>query len=348
MARQQRLTPRERAWLTSRLHELDADERRSPFRESPVTVASRIRRALADLPEEWREPARWLFALTRYLSRPELHRAWRSLWATFQEQQAVRSPTEVLVLELDRDTLRDDFYRANCLPGRLDDNLPFRSSHDLASALWMVEAGRPPPEYAGAIRALRTRSHWVLLADLGLSGASIAAEVDRLTTVQRIIHPLRPVRVTCLIQAATDRARERLAADSIGHIAAIRLVNSISTLPVGYADLPGEVPDAVTRFCRWFADHHVAGSGHRLGGAGPDTAAFGRSAAGLLVVTHKNTPDSTVPPLWLSTHSPPYRAPFERLESRVGLGWTGRKEWYARLRRDDALRTRLSHLVSRM
>src|ERR1051326_4531335 len=133
--------------LIGRLKLLELLERQAPYRDFRDRVDRRISQALTTIPEHFHQSALAIFGTTLYITRQILDDAWRFLWSSLcRSFGGLPKPEELLILELDRDLLRDEFYRANALAGRLQDNLPVRSSYDLVDAMMQLESGHIGPE----------------------------------------------------------------------------------------------------------------------------------------------------------------------------------------------------------
>jgi len=142
--------------LVGRLKLIQFLERQSPYREMQEGVETRISQSLEMLPSGFKQAGLAIFGSTYYITKQMLHDAWRYLWRTFSRMIGhFPKIEETLVLELDRDLLRDDFYSANSFVGRLQDNSPFKSAADILETLMAIEADTITPELKTILPALR-------------------------------------------------------------------------------------------------------------------------------------------------------------------------------------------------
>jgi hypothetical protein len=302
------------------------------------------------LPSEYMQAGAAIFGATLYITRAMLDNAWCFLWHDFlHSHQRDIAIEDLLILELDRDALRDDFYRANALPGRLHDNSPHRSANDLLDALANLESGDIPGEYLHALAQAGKKPFWILLSDLGLSGISLAVEVARLKVLRDVIAESGKGNIVVLVQVLSEPAYEALRATDVEVHEAIRvpmkcaLASQECTLVNDH-----RLRDDMRTLCRWFAEEYVRKGQHKLNVDSvhnPDQTVFGYGGHGWTIVTSRNAPNNSLPILWYRDHTKAYRPPFERVESRLKENWPGRRQWQDRFTRDLTLRSKLSSSI---
>jgi hypothetical protein len=334
----------EQEHLIGRLKVTELLERQSPYREVPERVERRFSQALQMLPEDLREPALAVFGTAFYITRQMLEDAWRYLWSCLCTRLGnVPRQEDVLMLELDRDLLRDDFYRANSIIGRLEQNLPFRSAQDIVDALMQLEAGPPPPELRAAIASIARRPYWILLTDMCMSGGSASAELRRLRRLSRLLDPSADATLVALVQVVTDHAYDRLIAAKADFLSAIRVPASCALTAPNYSLISDlSLAAQIKNLCQWFAETHILTTTYRLAELSrrdnnPAIAYYGYGELGWNIITHKNAPNNSLPILWFRPPTDAYRPPFERIDSRVHPPWPGRTEWLDRLENDPQL-----------
>ncbi|HXA16445.1 MAG TPA: hypothetical protein VN380_05605 [Thermoanaerobaculia bacterium] len=334
--------------LVGRLKLIELLEKLSPYRDLPERVERRFSQALQQIPSEFQEAVLAVFASTLYVTKQMLDDGWRFLWASLDRQKrTVSGQTDLFILELDRDLLRDEFFRVNALAGRLQDNLPWRSTNDLVDGLMNVEGGQVPLPIRESLANLLRRPTWLLLTDFCVSGTSAASDLERLDGIARFLRPGDPPTIIALIQLATEEALDRLRQEGRAHRCAITIpltcaLNSDAYSLIANARLVGEM----RRACDWFASTHVLPTEYRIArmsreANNVDIARFGFGSKGWSVVTWKTAPNNSLPLLWFRPPGDSYRPPFERIDSRIGRAWPGRGEWVTALRADEDRANRL-------
>ena len=336
----------EREHLAGKLNLLALQERLSPYRGLSDRFERRVSRALMTLPSDYAQASVAIFGSTLYITRAMLDNAWRFLWRDFlRSRQQNIAVDDLLVLELDRDALRDDFYRANALPGRLRDNSPHRSANDLLDTLANLESGDVPAEYQRTLAQAGKKPFWILLSDLGLSGTSLTGEVARLKILRDVIAESGKGNVVVLAQVLTEPASDVLRAAGVEIHGAIRVPATCALASQECALVNDQqLLDDMRALCNWFAEEYVRRGQHQLHSESvhsPDQTVFGYGGHGWTIVTNRNAPNNSLPILWYRDHTKAYRPPFERLESRLGEGWAGRRHWQDRFTRDQMLRSKL-------
>ena len=334
--------------LIGRLKLIELLERQSPFRDLKESVERRFSLALSRIPSEHQEAALSIFGSTIYIPRQMLDDTWRFLWTAFQHSMKDLSaePEQALVLELDRDQLRDDFYRANSMVGRLQDNLPWRSPSDIIDVLTHLDGLNETLRHE--LFVALSRPVWLLLIDITLSGTSALSELKRLRDIARILfRDGEPTKVASLIQVATEPALSQLRQADVDYWAAIVIPSSCALARAEYSSIgDASMVEAMKRACAWFAEEHVIPSRYRLAQMAKDQndvniARYGFGGDGWNIVTHKNSPNNCLPLLWFKPPTEKYNPPFERIDSRIGPSWPGRRESLESLLADEGAQERL-------
>jgi hypothetical protein len=340
--------------LVGRLKLIQFLEKQSPYREMPEGVETRISQSLEMLPSEFKQAGLAIFGSTYYVPKQMLHDAWNYLWRTFGRMGGhFPRIEECLVLELDRDLLRDEFYSANSLVGRLQDNSPFKSASDILETLMAIEADTISPELKTTLKVLE-RPYWILLSDLSLSGTSVASEIQKLEQTHRLLFPSKVPNITALIQIITEPAKLEIKKRNGTYIAALNIPVSCALNSSKYSLISNSLLVAKMReLCQWFGQKHVLSTDYRLSKLSvlennPDIASYGFGAMGWNIVTHKNTPNNSLPILWFRPPSNQYRPPFERIDSRIGPTWSGRRDWLEKIESDSARRTELLEKIAKL
>lgn len=338
--------------LIGRLKLVELLEHQSPYQLSADRVERRFSQALTGLPENFRHAALAIFATTLYITQPMLDHAWKYLWSIFTDGGARRiDPRNLLILELDRDQLRDEFYRSNALPGRLQDNLPWRSTHDIIDGLRSLASGTMDAQLAESFVDFLRRPTWILLADLSLSGTSAKSELDRLHRLRALCGLDQNVEILALVQVLTDDAAAVLSNANFTHIAAVRIPGDCALANDEYSLIgTSALVNEMRGLCRWFATNHVLPSGYRiaeLAREDGDVAVFGYGKRGWNVVTYRNAPNNSLPVLWFRPPDDRYLPPFERIDSRIGQPWPGRRDWLDQAEHDSGTRERIMDAMAR-
>lgn len=339
--------------VIGRLKLVELMERRNPYRHSADGIERRFAQALSRLPTEHHQGALAIFGSTLYLTQKILDDGWKHLWREIKElwpgicaTNAVPDLSDLAILELDRDQLRDDFYRANNLEGRLQDNLPWRSTHDIVDELSRM--GSAVGSSTEKFSAFLSRRRWIVLADLSLSGTSLVSEVVRLRKVLTGLGQ-STAEIIALVQVMTSDAAALLSTNGIAFKNAVMVPGAAALSKKEYSLIVNsDLILAMRRLCQWFADEIVMKCDSRLtqqsGERGRETAVYGFGEAGWSVVTHRNTPNNSLPILWFDSSSE-YRPPFPRNESRVGEIWSGRNDWVKEFAENDTLRSGLRRVL---
>ncbi|MBK8057869.1 MAG: hypothetical protein IPK33_08320 [Gemmatimonadetes bacterium] len=347
--------------IIGRLKLTELLERQSPFRELKDSVERRFSLALEGVPEAHKEAVLTLFATTIYLPRPLLDESWRYLWDVVSEKSGVHrlKSEDVLVLELDRDLLRDEFYRSNSLVGRLQDNLPWRSTHDIIDSLRIANGEWFANPNNQTFAAVLRRPVWMLLVDITLSGTSVLSECKRLRAIHRVLFPgLKAPHIVAVIQVATETAIATLRDEEMQIVTAVVVPKTHALgLPEYRAVADPRIVRAIHDACDWFAQTYVIPSQYRFGrlcrdeiersgeAQGLRLAAYGFGKAGWTIATYKNTPNNAVPLLWFRPESDEYLPPFERIDSRTRDTWSGRTDWLDALQSNEAEQAALRTLL---
>lgn len=339
--------------LIGRLKLIELLERQCPYRNLPDRVERRFSQSLRIIPEDFREPALAIFGSVLYITDQILLDAWRYLWSALDERnRSLPALEDMLILELDRDLLRDEFYRANSLVGRLQDNVPWRSTQDIIDTLMHLGGGSVAPELLQTFKELGRKRLWVLLVDLSVSGTSVGSELARLNRIRSLFFQESEITVVALIQLATDCALQLLEERAHKYHCAIRLPMS-NALNHSEYNLVGDkqLQQRMRGMCEWFAAKYVLPTDYRLSKISketndPQVAAFGFGGYGWNIVTHRNTPNNSLPILWFRPPDDSYRPPFERIDSRIGNTWSGRREWLNRVEENPELRMKIVRALS--
>ncbi len=340
--------------LIGRLKLIELLERQSKFRNSKEHVERRFSQALKSLPPDFSQPALAIFGSILYITEQMLDNAWIFLFSELKRKiQPFPELDDIIILELDRDVLRDDFYRANSLVGRLQDNLPWRSSSDIIDVFMQLEGGQIAPELTESFSRFLKRRLWILLIDLSISGTSAMSEISRLHQIHSIFSKKRNVNIVALIQVATEEVVRLLDSSDYDYVCAIKIPKYCALNDPTYNLISDHsVINEMKELCKWFAENIVLSTEYRIAKLSkeqndPDIAAFGFGKKGWNIVTYKNTPNNSLPLLWFRPPNNSYLPPFERIDSRIGASWPGRKEWLKRVTGNKKLKKHIIEILSK-
>lgn len=343
-------------WLDSestvaRLKYLELLERKSKYRDLSEGVEHRFASALDFFPEEHKEGALAVFSSTLYVSQPLVVDAWKSVWWMLQRNEGLTAETferDVLLLELDRDKLKDSFFEHNNIQGRLENNSQFQSSNDLIDSLKFLEKGGLDKDVKNDLISALEKPVWINLVDISLSGTSVCSDLKRLKEIASFIPSKTEPKIITVLLMATEKAEQKLQEiDAIYH-RAVGIPNSASLAHEKYTLISDKkLIDKMKSACDWFSKHVVLKTESRFSRqatADPykNVGQFGFKEGGWSIVTYKNAPNNSLPILWFSNEQ--YTAPFERVDSRTNNHSTStRKEWLEGLtvERVNAIRSQL-------
>ncbi|MGA4604800.1 phosphoribosyltransferase-like protein [Pseudoalteromonas maricaloris] len=321
--------------IVARLKFLELIERKSRYREQTDGIEHRFALALESIPDEHKEGALAIFSSILYITQPVLIDAWKSLWWKLQKKEGLsadRIENEVLILELDRDQLRDSFYKFNNIAGRLQDNLPWHSSNDLIDALIALENGALDKTQRQALLTAIERPVWLNLVDISLSGTSVESDLARLNLIAKLRPSGTPPRVITTLLIATEQAEKVLKKVTKVYYKAIGIPNSASLSNEFYSLIVDqELVKKMHLACDWFAAQVVCESSTRFAELAKENskeniAKWGFKEGGWSVITCNNAPNNSLPILWFESER--YKPPFPRVDSRTGnKSWGARKEW---------------------
>jgi len=160
------------------------------------------------------------------------------------------------------------------------------------------------------------------------------------------------ISIITLIQVATETAIQLIDETDYQYHCAIRISKANALNDPQYNLIKDKATqDEMRKFCRWFAQEYVLPTEFRISKLSqetnnPDIAAFGFGGAGWNIVTYRNTPNNSLPLLWFRPPNDSYRPPFERVDSRIGDTWSGRREWLDRVEADPDLRQKILRAMS--
>jgi hypothetical protein len=342
--------------VIGRLKTIELLEKITRYRELNDPVERRFARALSTVPRAWHTAALLLYSTVVYLPRPLLDETWPCIWRIGQETNAF--PTnrgELAFFELDRDQIRDDFYRTNHIPGRLEDNTLIKSSQDIVDTLIANEFGQVNPQVAEQFSFICRKTHWLLLADVTLSGTSILSEMERLTFLLERVFAKFPITISCISQLATNEAKLTITSRGYSFSAALIIPSTYAlSSPDCQLFRSDRAQSQVNDLCDWFAETHVkATPDHFISQfaretQNPKILKYGYGGHGWTIVTYKNAPNNSLPLIWFRPSSDQYVPPFERLDSRTRSSNSHRKKWIDDLRNDQARTEELRNKVEGM
>lgn len=343
--------------VIGRLKNIELLEKISRYRELSDPVERRFSRAMTTLPRAHHAAALLLYSTIVYLPRPLLDETWPCIWRMAHEANSLpRDRSEIAFFELDRDQIRDDFYRTCDIPGRLEDNTLIKSSQDIVDALMANEFGPVNPQIAEQISFICKKTHWLVLSDVTLSGTSIASEMERLAFLLSSVFRNYPITLSCISQLATKDASGAIRDRGFSFSAALIIPDTYALSSPNFQLLrtAGAIRQ-VNELCEWFAETHVKTTPEHFitqladETNNPSLLKYGYGARGWTVVTYKNTPNNSLPFFWFRPTSNAYSPPFERLDSRTRPSTSHRKKWVDDLKADagrvEDLRQKIEGLV---
>ena len=233
-------------------------------------------------------------------------------------------PAHCCMVESGSFGLRDHYFRANQIAGRMDLTFPFR---DLTSLFQFVALATGPglrhEEITTWLERFQKCSRFVILCDLALSGNSIVGDIRALDELRRVLgfHRLSAIYEVVLF-CGTVTARRALEGQCDRVVVINEIPDCFSARDGGSVIIQlGHRQDDIERVCVWFRDEIMSASSdvHRVARAfdDPRILLWGFGGEGWLVAGNPNTPNNALPLLWVSSEKGPYVAPFPRVPSRL-------------------------------
>ena|GEM_PF-5029359 len=219
--------------------------------------------------------------------------------------------------------LRDEYFRANGIPGRLDLTFPFRGVTGLLEFTALASAPSPRrPETATWIQRFFECSRIIVLCDVSMSGNSIVGDIRAIKQLRHLLGlSEQGATYQAVLFCATVSARRALEREcdvfvvhEISRRYSCRDDNSL-IVEMGY------LPTDIERLCCSFRDDVLPKDSpvHRLASASgdPSTLLWGFGGQGWQVAGNPNTPNNSLPLLWSSSKEKSYVAPYPRVPSRL-------------------------------
>ena len=230
----------------------------------------------------------------------------------------------ILILEQGECGLRENFFRANRIQGRLDLNYPFTNVTQVLQFIALASTTDSPPEEIKFIFSDLSRVNTVvILSDISISGSSLAEDCR---VLRKLFSSIGIQGRDLLIVAAVCRCTESSAAhlakyyndvfvgDELPMSASLRYVDC----PVG---LHSQRASEVIEITKWFRENLVSEGDivERMEKVtcDPRFGLWGFGAEGWLLAGEKNTPNNTIPLLWHNPKVQGYIPPFPRTSSRL-------------------------------
>ncbi|MDR2719473.1 MAG: phosphoribosylanthranilate isomerase, partial [Nitrososphaerota archaeon] len=343
--------------LVSKLKFLTLLEDKNNFKPEKIRFEERIQKTLNSLPKHYHTAALAVLSNVIYITEQMLADARRNLWYQYTHDFKHKDRiglhlSNVHIFEFDYGGLRDMFFQDvvmygsdYCMGagGRRDDTTPFEDVDALLDCLYNLDNTSCLSEQAlFDLLCLDGKKHWILLVDLSLSGGSVCSEIKRLKLIADHILKVEDLDISIFIQAITEEAQtriEKLLAELNGSGANMDYYYAIK-IPYGcafnakkkdkeYELLKNkELIEKIDELCSFFAEEYIIDSNAKLdrivkkkrdegkNKEACDEAKYGCGGLGWNVVVHRNVPDNSLPFLWWES-SPDYKAPYNRLESKV-------------------------------
>ena len=295
----------EKEQLIGKLKLLEFQNATSPFRNAnEKNVERRLSQALKKIPDEFHQAALSIFGSVLYINENMLNDCWKYLWNTLINKHKC-SMQNIWLLELDRDQLRDEFYRANQISGRLEDNLPWRSSHDIIDMLNNLEENTYSDILLDKFKSLVSRDIWVVLVDISISGSSVISEINRIQKLASLLRGAEKPKIIALVQIITEEAIVKLQDTGHNFLYGLKIPNSCAFNSEKYDLIKDSgLKIKAKELCIWFADTFILPYENRLAKlakSDKNIAYFGFGGMGWNIVTHKNTPNNFICAMRLKT-----------------------------------------------
>lgn len=298
----------------------------------------KIKKTLDNIPEEFKKAALALFANVIYLPQDLLESAWificNELYKSY-EMKKETIPEQCWIAEFDTQGLSTEFIHLNGIEGRLD--WPrITSPSALIDKLAQLVNDSENTSIISDIKNILSKRFWLLLVDNALSGTSLLSEIKKLVTIMKLLSDKFPVpRLVVCCQIITSIAIQKLK-DTFGEKFeyfdiqyALKFDSKVSIASEGctlFSNL--EILEKVRCFCNWLAEKFISKDEKykETQKLSENNLAFGFKQCGWTIVTYKNCPSDSVPPIWYKspmTKDPElfekhyYCGPFPRDISRI-------------------------------
>ncbi|MCD4654933.1 hypothetical protein K8T06_13485 [bacterium] len=220
--------------------------------------------------------------------------------------------------------LRDDYFRANQIFGRNDLTFPFR---DVTSLIKFVVLATGPGAELQEIKIWLERlvecRKFIILCDLSMSGNSLVGDVKAIKELHHLMginEQDLSYEIVIICGSVTARHVLEVECDIVIVINEIPECFS-SRFGVSLIIERGHRQTDVESLCKWFRDEILPDDSHihRLAKtfADPNILLWGFGGEGWLVAGNRNTPNNSLPILWLNSKEKAYVAPYPRVPSRL-------------------------------
>ena len=231
-------------------------------------------------------------------------------------------PAKWCLLEHGVHGLRDRYFQANGIAGRLDLTFPFRDVTGLMQFVALATgSGKGWTQIRRWLDRLFDCKRYTILCDVSLSGNTVAGDIRDLNDLLGLLG-VRRVDFEVVLLCGTSTARRVLeevhatvhVIDEIPEHFRSRNRDSVITQI-------GHKWKDVEHLCVWFRDQMIPSDSNirRLARTlqDQDILLWGFGGEGWMVSGNPNTPNNALPLLWVDSEEKGYKAPYPRIPSRL-------------------------------
>lgn len=162
---------------------------------------------------------------------------------------------DVCFMEHGEGGLRQQFFRLNRLPGRLDVNMPFSNLHQVLQFVALTASCRRlPRDMSLMLYRLQAVDTFVLLSDLVISGRSLVADCHALRRLIKIIGGTPHPTIIAAVMACTESGAKTLSSHFTDVLTSMRIPMSLSVkhpdCPLGIVSTRAEETAAMVAWFR--------------------------------------------------------------------------------------------------
>lgn len=231
----------------------------------------------------------------------------------------------VIFLEQGEMGLRESFFKANKIEGRVDNNPPFLNTTQMMQFIALSSMHRFTDHQLNDIyNRVKKVKRIILLSDISISGTSLIGDHKDITKLfELILGNERSIEVVVFLATATEESIKNLS-KNFNQIYIDEIIpNDFSLKYTSCMKLTeASAKVEISELLEWFAQEVINSNDNYLQKMSrifkdQDSLSYGFGGEGWLISTDHNTPNNSLPLLWYSSENHPYLPPFPRVSSRT-------------------------------